>query len=334
MKSLVFAALLAGTAMSLAAGPVSASDHVYDLSWGRKGNKNGEFLLPRSLAVAPNGNVYVSDEYDRVQIFGPNGTFMSVFGRSGSAEGQFDDAVDMAFDGSGNLFVADYRNHRVQKFDLQGGFILSWGGFGTGNGQFSGPIAVGTAPSGNVYVCDQDNHRVEYFDGNGGYLGQIGPHFADGQTDLFWPNSVLIDTEGNIYIGDSYNRIVKLDSGGNFIQQISLPGSRPGEIKNPIDIALDPESGNLFVADSRNHRIEEFMTDGTYIVSWGRKDAGGNPFPGQAVGEFNLPLDVCLNAAGEFYVADTNNNRVQKFSDVVVPVHPATWGRIKTMYTE
>ena len=234
--------------------------------------------------MAPNGNVYVADDRDRIQVFSPTGSFISVWGSPGSAEGQFDDPVDMAFDGSGNVYVADFKNQRIQKFDSGGGFLLSWGGFGTGNGQFVGPVAVATAPGGNLYVCDQDNHRVQIFDSNGGFVGQIGPQVAAGQNDFFWPNSVAIDSGGNVYISDSYNRIVKMDSGGTFVQQISLPGSVPGQIKNPVDLALDPESGNLFVADSRNHRIQEFTPDGMLDGNWGRRDTSNNPFPGTGSG--------------------------------------------------
>ena len=70
------------------------------------------------------------------------GKFLTQWGSSGSATGQFNGLRSAEVDGAGNVYVADTFNDRIQKFDGSGNFLTSWGGFGDGAGQFSGPSDV------------------------------------------------------------------------------------------------------------------------------------------------------------------------------------------------
>jgi len=81
-------------------------------------------------------------------------------------------------------------------------------------------------------------------------------------------------------------------------------GTGYGEFNNPYDVAVD-NSGNVYVADTYNHRIQKFSNEGNFIGSWG--SLGSND------GQFRTPKGVAVDAEGNIYVADTKNNRVQKF---------------------
>jgi len=87
----------------------------------------------------------------------------TTWGSFGSGDGQFNVAVGVATDGSGNVYVADSRNYRIQKFDASGTFLYTWGKFGSGDGQFNPPFGVATDGSGNVYVADTQNNRIQKF---------------------------------------------------------------------------------------------------------------------------------------------------------------------------
>ena len=79
-----------------------------------------------------------------------------------------------------------------------------------------------------------------------------------------------------------------------------------GEFSGPFDLAVDAR-GNVFVADTYNHRIQKFDTNGTFITAWGSKGTGD--------GEFSGPGGVWVDTLGYVFVADTQNNRMQKFDN-------------------
>lgn len=94
-----------------------------------------------------------------------------------------------------------------------------------------------------------------------------------------------------------------------------LPGSGDGQLDSPNGIAVD-SSGNIYVADSQNHRIQKFDSNGNLLAKWGSEGSGD--------GQFNLPGSIAVDSDGNIYVADSFNRRIQKF-------HPncnllAKWG--------
>ncbi len=94
-------------------------------------------------------------------------------------------------------------------------------------------------------------------------------------------------------------------------QVVGQPGSDPGQFQAPRGIAFAPD-GSFYVADSRNHRIQHFAPDGTFLNMWGSYgDAVNNEAPG---GAFNEPWGVAVAEDGSVFVADTWNHRIQKFS--------------------
>jgi predicted membrane-bound mannosyltransferase/sugar lactone lactonase YvrE len=102
---------------------------------------------------------------------------------------------------------------------------------------------------------------------------------------------------------------------------IGTSGADPGQFNAPRGLAIAPD-GSIYVTDSRNHRIQHFAADGTFINGWGSfKDLqqGGAP-----QGTFNEPWGVAVAKDGSVFVSDTWNHRIQKFSEAGVPL--AMWG--------
>ena len=102
--------------------------------------------------------------------------FVAKWGSPGTGDGQFNLPLGVALDPAGNLYVADYGNHRIQKFSSSGAFIAKWGSRGATNspyGQFLSVNDVATDAAGNVYVTDT-TERIQKFSPDGAFLGKWG----------------------------------------------------------------------------------------------------------------------------------------------------------------
>jgi DNA-binding beta-propeller fold protein YncE len=84
-------------------------------------------------------------------------------------------------------------------------------------------------------------------------------------------------------------------------------GCAEGESHFPAAVALDKE-GNVYVADTDNHRIQKFTAEGKFITEWGEF--------GEAPGRLSVPSGIAVDASGNVYVSDNHNHRIQKFARV------------------
>jgi DNA-binding beta-propeller fold protein YncE len=92
--------------------------------------------------------------------------------------------------------------------------------------------------------------------------------------------------------------------------QIGTLGTGPGNFDGPRDVAVAAD-GSIYVADTRNHRVQKFDAAGAFVLSWGSYAGGEGVIPGP--GQFNEPWGIAVGPDGSVYVADTWNHRIQKF---------------------
>jgi DNA-binding beta-propeller fold protein YncE len=119
----------------------------YLFSFGSAGSGDGQLKEPFGIAVASNGDIYVSDNVNnRMEIFDASGNYLSQFGKYGKGETDFSGPQGLALDAAGNLYVADTGNNRVVKYDSHGVYLSLLAPFGDGNGQLYAPLAVAIAP--------------------------------------------------------------------------------------------------------------------------------------------------------------------------------------------
>jgi hypothetical protein len=310
---------------------------------GTPGSRGGEFAVngPDGVATDPAGNVYVTEFYgNRVQKFTSSGVFLFAWGKDvggpgsdlcttaascqaggpGTPGGQFFSPEDVATDAAGNVYVTDTNNLRVQKFTSSGSFVLAWGADvgaagtpvcttastcrvgtrGTSGDGFSNPTGLATDAAGHVYVTDQNLFRVTQFNSSGAFLRA-------------WGKDV-----GGPGIG-TCTAAASCQSGSRGAQGVEFDANGPG------GIATDA-AGNVYVVNAAaGGRVVEFDASGAFVQAWG-KDVGGlglavctvaaNCQTGSAGvlgGEFNSPAGVATDSAGSVYVAEFNNQRVQKF---------------------
>jgi DNA-binding beta-propeller fold protein YncE len=227
----------------------------------------------------------------------------------------------LAVDQQGCLFVVDNGNNRIQKFDSAGNFIILWGNFGAANANFHNPTGIACDAKGDVWVVDTNNHRVQKFDGKlGGYLMKFGSR-GNGEGQFNAPWGIAVDrVRGYIYVVDSANfRVQKFDMAGEFIMAWGSFGNGDGQFYFPRGVAVDQSDGSVYVVDMGNHRIQKFDT-GTNVLPQLLTKWGGSSEPGHAssplaqeAGQLRNPWGIAVDGAGDVYVTDTGNHRVEKF---------------------
>lgn len=112
---------------------------------------------------------------------------------------------------------------------------------------------------------------------------------------------LTVDDQGNVFVADSkMRRVQKFDSQGRFLAAFS------DKLSYPTDVAVDPTSGNLLVLDGASSYFWEMSPTGQSLRSFGG--------PGTGSSQFSKPYGLCADGAGNVFVADTANCRVQKFS--------------------
>jgi uncharacterized protein (TIGR03663 family) len=160
------------------------------------------------------------------------------------------------------------------------------GGRGADEGRFQDPRNVAVGPDGSVYVADSGNHRIQKFSADGVFLTAWGHECRMYENGAGCQSS---DGAGGLY--------------------------------DPWGIAVDAD-GFVYVADTWNHRIQKFTSDGEFVTTWGTyatvDTASGSP------ALFWGPRDVAIDAEGQVYVSDTGNKRIQVFTADGEPV--AQWG--------
>jgi len=261
------------------------------------------------------GNVYVAIGYstlatnNKIAKYTTSGSFISEKAAYGTGNAQFKQPHDVAVDSAGNIYVADYGNHRIQKLDSTYAWVWTVGGtaYASTDGKFYYPegIAVNSS-TGLVYVADTRNNRIQIFDSTtGAFVDKFGS-LGTGSGQFNSPKGLAIDTSGNIYVADyGNNRIQIFNSSKEFIGQYgSTMGSSIGQFKNPSGVSVD-SSGNIYVADYGNNRVQKITSGGTFVSPFGST--------GTANGQFNIITDVTVDSSGNIFTVELTNKRIQKF---------------------
>ncbi len=221
----------------------------------------------------------------------------------GNIAGRFAQPRDVVSDADGNFYVSNHINNRIIKFSPGYRYIRTIGSPGSGDGQLRQPnqLAVHGA---RLYVPDTNNHRVSIFTTDGAFVRSFGS-LGSGNGQFNQPQGVAIDGDGNVYITDTFNhRIQVFSSEGVYLRQWGQLGSSAGQFRFPTHLDFD-DAGNLYAMDSNNSRIQVFDKQGTFIRQLGT--------PGSGPGQLRIPVGLDI-AGGYLYIADTFNNRIQKWT--------------------
>jgi sugar lactone lactonase YvrE len=305
--------------------------------------------VPSNVAVDVSRNLYIVDQNNyRIRMVDAKGIITTVAGNGshgyGGDGGPATQAMlapaGIATDASGNLYIADGGNGRVRKVDTKGIIMTVAGngsyGYGGDGGPATeamlGPVSIAIDASGNLYIADIDNHRVRMVGTNGIIttvagggnplvgLGDGGPAI---EAKLRYPNGVAVDASGNLYIADTGNYLIRKVDLNGVITTVAGGGRTPNhlgdggpateaELDRPEGVSVDT-SGNLYIADSDNHRIRKVAPDGIITTVAGNGSGGYGGDEGLATKALlYYPTGVVADGSGNLYIADGSNLRVRK----------------------
>lgn len=252
---------------------------------------------------------------------------------------------DIAVDGIGNLYIADFMNNAIRKVDTFGtirtiaGSGNPTGGFSGDNGPataaiLNGPFALAIDKTGNVIFADGYNHVVRKINASTGIITTIaGMHTTAGYggdngpaTDakLNNPVGIALDTAGNIYIADDHNNVIrKVNTAGiisTFAGHVTAGYAGNGGpatdalINTPIGVAVDHQ-GNVYIADAANNAVRKVDTAGIMTTYAGAADTahGYSGDSGPAVGaRLYYPTRMVFDNDDNMYLSDSYNSVIRK----------------------
>jgi hypothetical protein len=256
--------------------------------------------------------------------------------------GEMSVPLGVATDTGHNVYVADNASQRIQKFDEEGIPIRAWGKdvvstgpdsnstnfeicksgvdtckagvTGGAEGEMNTPFGVAVDGNGMVYVVDTNNSRIDKFASTGGFQFAWGKDVVSSGPDANGTNFEVCHAE------------IDFCKAGNGA------GHLGGDLNNPDAVATDTE-GKVYIGEEDNSRIDRFGSDGTFQRLWGRDVDSVAPSAGFEIctvaancqgslnitpahgGEVVVPNALATDLAGNLYVADRFNNRVEKFAD-------------------
>jgi sugar lactone lactonase YvrE len=316
-------------------------------------------LLPSAVVFDSTGNLYFAeianhvirkvDTTGRLTTIAGTGT-QGFSGDGGPATAAaLDSPQGLALDTTGNLYLADTHNHRIRKLNLATGLITTIAGTGTpgfsGDGasataaQLDLPTALALDSASNLYFADTANHRIRRIaaatglittiagTGTQGISGDNGPAT---QANIDSPQGLAFDSANNLYLADTHNHLIRrINAATGLITTIAGTGTlgfsgdtnpaTNATLALPQGLTIDV-SGNLYFADTANHRIRRIdATTGliTTIAGDGTQGFSGDNGPATAA-SLDSPRSTTLSSAAALTLADTGNGRIRQLNATTI----------------
>ena len=313
---------------------------------------DARFFGPSGVAMDGDGNLYVSDSGNHtIRKITPAGVVTTLAGKSGVATpstntgttdgtgsaARFNTPVSLALDGAGNVYVSDQLNHTIRKI-TPAGAVTTWAGkageSGVANGtgaaaRFNLPFGVAAESDGTLYVADMANHAIRKITPAGAVTTFAGLPVGKGSVDgagefarFDTPYGVAVDGDGNIYVADTENSTIRKITPAGAVTTVAGQAGVVGAVdgtgsaarfNKPAGVTVDG-SGNIYVADTKNHSIRKITPAGVVTTPAGLPGVAGSADGTGAAARFNEPYGIAAGGDGTLYVADTNNHLIRKIS--------------------
>ena len=249
----------------------------------------------------------------------------------------FNSPSNVAVDAYGNVYVADRSNNKIRKVSPQGvvstlaGSGTSGSSDGTGTAaSFNNPLGVAVDAIGNVYVADFGNNKIRMVSPTG-VVSTLAGSGSSGSVDgtgtlasFSSPTGVVVDAASNVYVADYGSQKIRKITSLGVVSTLAGSGAvgstdsvgTAASFNYPKGIAVDA-AGNVYVADYNNHKIRKVSPLGVVSTLAGSGIVGSINGVGTAA-SFNYPNGISVDATGNVYVAEANNNLIRIISPLGV----------------
>jgi uncharacterized protein (TIGR03437 family) len=321
---------------------------------------------PARVATDSSGNVYFTSLNSVFKISGGNLTLVAGNARAGfsgdngpATRAQLNSPQGLALDNAGNLYIADSKNNRIRIVNKAGVINtfagtgqVSAGGPGTYNDgglatnallRLPGGVAVDS--NGVVYIADTGDNLIRKVTTDGIITSIVGDSLGSYKGDanlavnaeVHTPQDVAVDSNGNVYIADTANSLVRKVTSDGQINYIAgtvnatthtpttgFTGSGDGGVAtsaifvSPYALSLD-SSGNLYIVDNGDHRVRKVDSKGNInsVAGTGTGGFAGDSGAGTSA-QLNFPSGVAADSSGNVYIADSLNRRVRKLAGTTI----------------
>ncbi len=332
-----------------AAGKDTKVPPAYAAQFGTKGSGAGQLEVPTYDAIDAHGDIWVTEYKDnRISEFSSSGTFIETVGWgvsngeaklqvcassckagiAGTGKGQLEEPTGIAIAG-GDIYIVDTGNNRIEVLNEKGEYVTQWGSVGTAAGKFKTPLAIAVNSSNDVWVGDSLNRRLQEFTAAGTFIEAVGWGVSNGKEEYeVCKSSCQAGTKGSgngqftstwglafartagggvdLYVTDTgNNRVEAINEKSEYAGQFGTKGRGNGQLEAPVGIATSATTGALYVTDTGNNRVQVFTPAGEYLTQFGTEGSGN--------GQVDFPEGSAINPAGEMYVVDDLNHRVERW---------------------
>jgi sugar lactone lactonase YvrE len=310
------------------------------------------FYVPRGVAADALGNLYVSEVgNNKIRKITPSGvvTTLAGSGTFGYANGagvaaRFKHPAGIAVDALGTVYVADTENNVIRKITAAGE-VSNFAGSGTigsadGTGiaaSFNYPFGIAVDALGIVYVADSHNNKIRKITPTGEvstFAGSGAVGSADGSgtaASFYYPAGVAVDASGTVYVTSGDHKIRKITPAG-VVSTLAGSGTQGSVDGNgteasfyyPKGIAVDAW-GTVYVADNNNQKIRKISPAGV-VSTWTGSGTMGEADGSGVAASFNSPYGLAVDASGNVYVGDEDNNKIRKINAAYIVTPPLPVG--------
>lgn len=288
-----------------------SSTGAYLSQFGTKGQNDGQFEFPTAIDVLPSGDLLVADRYtSRLQQFAPNGKFETSFGEG------LTEPEGMVAAPTGQIYVANSWGNSIKKWFEPAPPKVNSGNASeitSTSAKLAGTLNLGGIPT--TYRFEYDTTKYQKGEashgtavpvpngsaGSGKSDVEVSQSISGLQTSTTYHYRLVASNENGVVFGED----VSFNTPAGYLAKFGSEGTGNGQFKEPIGAAVD-SSGNVWVVDSGNNRVQKFNSNGEYLSQFGSTGTGN--------GQFKKPLDIAITSAGDLWVTDGENNRVQKFN--------------------